>query len=74
MEQSSNIEFCMKVKKSFIDTFKLHLNKVYGNDCLSCTQVKIGLIDSYTARSQLNTSDNQISHIDYFKDEHQWAL
>lgn len=38
MEQRTNIKFCFKFGKSFIETFELMKN-VYSYDCLFCTHV-----------------------------------
>ena len=38
MEQRANIKFCVKLKKKFPETYKL-MKKVYGDDCISRTQV-----------------------------------
>ena len=38
MEQRTNIKFCFKLVKKFAETYEL-LKKVYGDDCMSRTQV-----------------------------------
>ena len=38
MEQRANIKFCFKLGKKFSETYEL-LKKVYGDDCMSRTQV-----------------------------------
>ena len=38
MEQSVNVKFCVKLGKSATETYDL-LKKVYGDECLSRTQV-----------------------------------
>ena len=38
MEQRANIKFCFKLGKKFAETYEL-LKKVYGDDCMSRTQV-----------------------------------
>ena len=38
MEQRANIKFCDKLEKKFAETYEL-MKKVYGNDCMSRTQV-----------------------------------
>ena len=38
MEQRENIKFCVKLKKKFAETYEL-MKKVYGDDCMSRTQV-----------------------------------
>ena len=38
MEQRANIKFCLKLGKKFSETYEL-LKKVYGDDCMSRTQV-----------------------------------
>ena len=38
MEQHVNVKFCMKLGKSATETYDL-LKKVYGDECLSRTQV-----------------------------------
>ena len=38
MEQRANIKFCVKLEKKFDETYELMKN-VYGDDCMSCTQV-----------------------------------
>src|SRR5277367_5911722 len=38
MEQRANIKFCFKLGKTFTETLQ-DMQKVYGNDCLSRTQI-----------------------------------
>ena len=38
MDQRANIKFCFKLGKKFPVTYEL-LKKVYGDDCISRTQV-----------------------------------
>ena len=38
VEQRVNVKFCVKLGKSATETYDL-LKKVYGDECLSCTQV-----------------------------------
>jgi len=38
MELRVNVKFCVKLGKSTTETYDL-LKKVYGDECLSCTQV-----------------------------------
>jgi hypothetical protein len=38
MEQCVNVKFCVKLEKSATEMYNL-LKKVYGDECLSCTQV-----------------------------------
>ena len=38
MEQRTNIKFCIKLEKNFAETYEL-MKKVYGDDCMSRTQV-----------------------------------
>ena len=38
MEQRANIKFCFKLGKKFAETCEL-LKKIYGDDCMSRTQV-----------------------------------
>jgi len=38
VEQRINVKFCVKLGKSATETYDL-LKKVYGFECLSCTQV-----------------------------------
>ena len=38
MEQRANIKFCVKLEKKFAETYEL-MKKVYGDDCMSRTQV-----------------------------------
>ena len=38
MEQCINVKFCVKLGKSTTETYGL-LKKVYGDECLSCTEV-----------------------------------
>lgn len=38
MEQRANIKFCVKLGKKFAETYEL-MKKVYGDDCISRTQV-----------------------------------
>jgi len=38
VEQRVNLKFCVKLGKSATETYDL-LKKVYGDECLSCTQV-----------------------------------
>ena len=38
MEQCVNVKFCVKLENSATETYNL-LKKVYGDECLSCTEV-----------------------------------
>ena len=38
MEQRANIKFCVKLEKKIAETYEL-MKKVYGDDCMSRTQV-----------------------------------
>ena len=38
MEQRANIKYCFKLSKKFAETYEL-LKNVYGDDCISRTQV-----------------------------------
>ena len=38
VEQCANVKFCVKIGKSITETYDL-LKKVYGDECLSRTQV-----------------------------------
>ena len=39
MERRANIKFCVKIEKKFAETYEL-MKKVYGDDCMSRTQVR----------------------------------
>jgi hypothetical protein len=38
VEQPVNVKFCLRLGKSATETYDL-LKRVYGDECLSCTQV-----------------------------------
>ena len=53
MEQKANIKFCFKLSKKFAETYEL-LKKVYGDDCMSCTQVFTQFTRFKNGRDDLN--------------------
>ena len=53
MEQRANIEFCFKLGKKCAETYEF-LKKVYGDDCLSPTQVYTWFARFKNGRDDLN--------------------
>ena len=53
MEQRANIKFCVKLEKKFDETYELMKN-VYGDDCMSCTQVYTQFTQFKNGRGDLN--------------------
>ena len=53
MEQRSNIKFCFKLGKKIAETYEL-LKKVYGDDCMSRTQVYMWFTRFENGRDDLN--------------------
>ena len=53
MEQRANIKFCVKLKKKFDETYEL-MKKVYGDDCMSRTQVYTWFTRFKNGREDLN--------------------
>ena len=53
MEQRVNIKFCFKLDKKFTETYEL-LKKVYGDDCMSRTQVHTWFTRFKNGRDDLN--------------------
>ena len=53
MEQRANIKFCVKLKKKFAETYEL-MKKVYGDDCMSHTQVYTWFTRFKNGRDNLN--------------------
>ena len=53
MEQRANIKFCFKLGKKFAETYEL-LKKVYGDDCMSHTQVYTWFTRFKNGRDDLN--------------------
>ena len=53
MEQRKNIKFCIKLAKKFAETYEL-INKVYGDDCMSRTQVYTWFTRFKNGRDDLN--------------------
>ena len=53
MEQRANIKFCVKLEKQFAETYEL-MKKVYGDDCMSRTQVYTWFTRFKNGREDLN--------------------
>ena len=53
MEQRANIKFCVKLEKKFAGTYEL-IKKVYGDDCMSRTQVYTWFTRLKNVRDDLN--------------------
>ena len=53
MEQIANIKFCVKLEKKFAETYEL-MKKVYGDDCMSHTQVYAWFTRFKNGRDDLN--------------------
>ena len=53
MEQRANIKFCVKLEKKFAETYEL-MKKVYGDDCMSHTQVYTWFSRFKNGREDLN--------------------
>ena len=53
MEQRANIKFCVKHEKKFAETYEL-MKKVYGDDCMSRTQVSTWLTRFRNGREDFN--------------------
>ena len=53
MEQRANIKFCFKLGKKFAETYEL-IKKVYGDDCMSRTQVYTWFTQFKNGRGDLN--------------------
>ena len=53
MEQRENIKFCVKLEKKFAETYEL-MKKVYGDDCMSRTQVYTWFTGFKNGREDLN--------------------
>ena len=53
MEQRTNIKFCFNLGKKFAETYEL-LKKVYGDDCMSRTQVYTWFRRFKNSRDDLN--------------------
>ena len=54
MEQRANIKFCFKLCKKFAETYDEVLKKVYGDDCMSRTQVYTWFTRFRNGRDDLN--------------------
>ena len=53
IEQRANIKFCVKLEKKFAETYEL-IKKVYGDDCMSRTQVYTWFALFKNCREDLN--------------------
>ena len=53
MEQRANIKFCVKLERKFTETYEL-MKKVYGDDCMSRTQVYTWFTRFKNGREDLN--------------------
>ena len=53
MEQRANIKFCVKLEKKLAETYEL-MKKVYGDDCMSRTQVYTQFTRFKNGRDDLN--------------------
>ena len=53
MEQRANVKFYVKLEKKFAETYEL-MKKVYGNDCMSRTQVYTWCTRFKNGRDDLN--------------------
>ena len=53
MEQRANIKFCVKLEKKFAETYE-KMKKVYGDDCMSRTQVYTWFTRFKNDREDLN--------------------
>ena len=53
MEQRANIKFCVKLEKKFAETYEL-MKKIYGDDCMSRTQVYTQFTRFKNGREDLN--------------------
>ena len=53
MEQRANIKFCVNLEKKFAETYEL-MKKVYGDDCMSRTQVYTWFTRFKNVRDDLN--------------------
>ena len=53
MEQRANIKFCFKLDKKFVETYEVS-KKVYGDNCMSRTQVYTWFTRFKNVRDDLN--------------------
>ena len=53
MEQRANVKFYVKLEKKFAETYEL-MKKVYGDDCMSRTQVYTWFTRLKNGREDLN--------------------
>ena len=53
MEQRATIKFCVKPEKKFAETYELMI-KVYGDDCMSRTQIYTWFTRFKNGRDDLN--------------------
>ena len=53
MEQRANLKFYVKLEKKFAETYEL-MKKVYGDDCMSRTQVYTWFTRLKNGREDLN--------------------
>ena len=79
-EQRANIKFCIKICKTFTETFEL-MNKVYGDDCLSRARVHEWFTrfrdghedindDEHMGRPKSVTTENSIENVrEFIKNE-----
>ena len=56
MEQRANIKFCYKLGKIFTEIYEL-LQKVYGDECMSRTQVYTWFTRFKNRRDDLNDNE-----------------